>query len=152
MTPQMQLIYQEFAKSSHLENFSLQWGSKEIKDCSIFDYQIIQLILCWGQKLKYYQQESGSGKQSIQEFDTKLDDKLLLKGNKGDIKIDYIEVYLEDSKKIYVLFGEHDEKAHYELAGYTFLGELLRWVHCLRALNTLREDFAQIQELFQREM
>jgi hypothetical protein len=65
---------------------------------------------------------------------------------KGGIYPDYIESYLDEKKGIiYFILGEHDEHGHYDLIGnYTFMGELIRWIHCLKSLNLLTLKSAEV--------
>ena len=46
---------------------------------------------------------------------------------------------------MYVLFGEHDEKAHYDLLGYTFLGEVRRWIHSLKLITEFQSSGIELE-------
>lgn len=66
-----------------------------------------------------------------------------------NILIDQVEVYLKNEAvsgpQMYVIFGEHDEKAHYDLLGYTFLGELRRWIHSLKLIIEFQSSGIELE-------
>jgi hypothetical protein len=49
---------------------------------------------------------------------------------------DYLDFYYNfHQNNILCLMGEHDEFRHYELeSGYTFMGEIVRWIWSLKVL------------------
>ena len=85
-----------------MTEFKLDWNEVPIKNCSTYNYQIIQLILMWGEKIESSVQENDNlwlaNRLKFSEKDKANTSKLNKKTGelefRKNILIDQIEVYL----------------------------------------------------------